>query len=138
MSCAIRVVLPGESSLMSRGAIRQEQFEADSMRREDADLYAERLKEKYIVGASESSPAVISVNMLTASLAIQEFLARIHPYRLDDNSLHETFWMDFMTSRIKTEAPTPADSALGKFLGQGEIRPLMNMPSLGSSADHVH
>jgi hypothetical protein len=40
----------------------------------------------YIRGVAEDRPAVVSVNTQIASTAVNEFLARLHPYRYDDNA----------------------------------------------------
>ena len=37
--------------------------------------------EHYLRGVDEDKPAVISLNMLFAALAVNDFLARLHPYR---------------------------------------------------------
>ena len=46
----------------------------------------QQVKDGYIRGAAEQRPAVISVNMYAASLAVNEFLARLHPYRDQPNA----------------------------------------------------
>lgn len=84
VTTAAHHIQPGKSSLMSRHVYNSEMLSVASLKRENPEEYALRLQEKYIVGAQESSPAVISINMLAASIVGLEFLARIHRYRSDD------------------------------------------------------
>lgn len=132
ISGAVRYVIPGRSSLISRGSLSQEQITADGMRRENPEAYRERLKEKYIIGAQESSPAVISVNMMTASYAVLDMLARLHPYRSADNSAFETITIDMISLRFWSDQPSSSDESLKKYLGLGDLEPLLDMPALGS------
>ena len=39
----------------------------------------------YLAKVGEEQPAVMSINMQAACMAFNDFLARIHHYRLDDN-----------------------------------------------------
>ena len=64
-----------------RVRLRPEQVAADALRRQNPELYEERRREKYIEGAGEEAPAVISVNMTMASLAANECLARLYRTR---------------------------------------------------------
>lgn len=131
ISGAIRYVIPGCSSLISRGALSQDQITADGMRRENPEEYRERLKEKYIKGAQESAPAVISINMMTASYGVLDMLARLHPYRSEDNNAFETITIDMISLRFWTAPPSPPDESLKKYLGLGDQEPLLDMPALG-------
>ncbi len=128
---AVRYIIPGSSSLMSRQAYSMEQLESDALRRTNPEAYEARLKEKYIQGASESSPAVISVNMQVASLSVLELLARLHPYRDTPNAQIETIWVNLFESRFQIEAPSEPDKSLLKLVGTGDCTPLLNMPSIG-------
>jgi len=76
---------PGGSSLHSRGVYTMEEVRAEGLRRTDPTAYAGLLKEGILKGIRVDRPAVISVNMLIAGVAVNDFLARIHPFRLDPN-----------------------------------------------------
>ena len=82
----VNYVHPENGSLLSREVYTSEQVTAERMRRDDRELYEKRTKEGYLVGIVEDQPAVISVNMQAACLAFNDFLARIHNFRVDDNS----------------------------------------------------
>ena len=83
---AAHYICPGESSLLSRGVYTPEQVSAESMRDSDPERYKKELKEGYILNVTEEHPAVISINMQAACMGVNDFLARIHGYRLDDNN----------------------------------------------------
>ena len=120
-------VFPGGSSLQSRNAISADRIEADSFRRNDPEAYQARLNEKYIKGASEGSPAVISVNMLGASLAVLDFLARIHPYREKANTEIENIYVDLVQLRFPIDKPSFPDKVLQNCVGKGDTCPLIGL-----------
>ena len=103
------------------------------MKRANPEQYLEQLQSKYIKGVQEDRPAVISVNTLIASLAINEFLARIHPFRDDPNSIYSTIGISLTQSRLiknEEDAPDIPCEILRKYVGRGDIVPLLDMPSL--------
>ena len=72
----VNYLRPGRSSLMSRGLFTMSEVAAAGLRRNDPDAHDQQVKDGYITGAAVQRPAVISVNMFAASLAVNEFLAR--------------------------------------------------------------
>lgn len=129
ISGAIRFVMPGGSSLLSRRAYTIEQLASAAMLRDDPAAYKARLDEKYIEGVQEDSPAVICVNMQIASLAMMEFLNRIHPFMDTPNSEVETIYVNLV--ELYFPVPTPPsdpDKSLMKFLGIGDCSPMLNLP----------
>lgn len=132
ISGAVRYIIPGEASLLSIGAYTSEQVESEALRREDPEAYRERLNEKYIDGAQESSPAVICVNMQIASLAVLELLNRIHEYRDTPNSAVEVLNINLLEPAFpQPEAPGNRDTGLRRMLGKGDCTPLLGMPFIG-------
>lgn len=132
ISGAVRYIVPGEASLYSIGAYTYEQVESEALRRDDPVAYRERLKEKYIEGAQEGSPAVICVNMQIASLAVLELLNRIHEYRDTPNTDVEVLNINLLEPAFpQPEAPSGQDATLRKYLGKGDCAPLLDMPSIG-------
>jgi hypothetical protein len=129
---AVHYVQPGGSSLKSRAAYTSEHVRAELMKRDDPQEYKRRLAAKYIRGVQEDRPAVISVNTLVASLAVNELLARIHRYRVPPDSdfaaqrigLHEGDWIRDPESKF------PPCSVLGKEVGRGDVVPLLDKPEL--------
>lgn len=132
ISGAVRYLIPGAASLLSIGAYTTEQVESEALRRNDPDAYRQRLSEKYIQGAQESSPAVISVNMFMGSLAVLELLNRIHEYRDTPNNDVEILSVDLLEPAFpQPTAPSPEDHRLSKYLGKGDCIPLLDMPAIG-------
>ncbi len=76
---------PGQSNLLSRGAYTSEQVRVESLKIHNPTHYEQQKKEGYISGIDEDQPAVISVNMQAACMSFNDFIARIHNYRLDSN-----------------------------------------------------
>ncbi|MDD3394290.1 MAG: ThiF family adenylyltransferase [Anaerotignum sp.] len=131
ISGSVRYIIPGESSLLSRKVYTLERLSSDTLRRKNPEEYRARLNEKYIEGASESSPAVISINMQIASLAVLELLARIHPFRGTHNDEIETVLVDLVEPHFIFESPSERDNSLIKYVGRGDCSPLLMLPDLG-------
>ena len=130
---SVHYLQPGGSSLLSRGAITRKQLEAEGMRRTDPEEYKRLRKARYIDGVNEDRPAVIAVNMHYASLAVLEFLARVHPYRDDENALFDRFGSSLTQYRfVNDEHPEPCP-ALARFVGKGDVVPLLGLPSLSEA-----
>jgi len=126
---------PGQSSFLSRGVFTQQMLSAESIKKTDPVHYGELLESKYIKGVQENRLAVISVNMLFAALAVNEFLARLHPYRIDPNSgfaIH-TFSLSHAIYEARTEGePCPT---LAQHIGRGDSVPLLGLPILSSEVN---
>ena len=84
----------------------------------------------YIRGVQEDRPAVISVNMQLASMAVNEFLARLHPYRYDPNEDFAVVRTSLIQAVIYYEKDGEPSRALARYVGRGDLRPLLDMPSL--------
>jgi hypothetical protein len=127
---AVHYLIPDGSSLLSRRVITAEQVQAQSLRRRVPKQYEALRKEGYIRGVAVDSPAVISINGFAASHAVNEMLARIHPFRRDPNReyRHQTFSLaDGAWIRVEDGPPCPY---LGKRTGRGDCRPLLDNPEL--------
>jgi proteasome lid subunit RPN8/RPN11 len=81
----IDYIQPGRSTLFTRGLYSANDLAAEDLRRQAPDAYDKQVKEGYMPGLDEEAPAVISVNMRAACMIVQEFIARVFPYRLDGN-----------------------------------------------------
>lgn len=127
VTTATHYIQPGNSSLLSRHVYDVEKLTAASLKRSNLEEYEERLREKYIVGAQESSPAVISVNMLAASMVVLEFLARIHQYREEDMLDVETIRMELTNMRAITQEKTAPCEVFKNYFGIGDKNPLMDI-----------
>jgi hypothetical protein len=132
IECAVHYVKPGGSSLLSREAYTVAQVTADAMRRQNPALYAERVREKYIAGADEEMPAVISVNMTAASMAANEFLARLYRTRNQQNHCYATTRINLSENEIEVAAEGAPCPIMAKLLGSGDIAPLLGLPELSA------
>lgn len=119
-------VHPDGSSLLSRGAYTMEQVTAENWRRHDPDHYETQRTAGYLQEVGEDQPAVISVNMQAACLGFNDFLARVHSYRLDPNR-------NFATQRLRLvhgdyEATPDAGDPhplFAKYVGTGDASVLV-------------
>ena len=127
---AIHYLIPGGSSLLSRKVFTPEQVTTDSLHRRNPAAYAERLDRGYIHGVAVDRPAVVSLNAFAASAAVNELLARLHPFRTDGNdefryqvfSVSEGSWL-----RVPDG---PRCESLARFVGRGDCVPLLNDPTI--------
>lgn len=126
----VHYLQPGRSSLLSRRVYTLEQVRAAGLRRTDPDAFEEQRREKYITGVNEDRPAVISVNMFFASLAVNEFLARLHPYRDDSNARFAAYRFSLSQAQIYAEPEGDLCKLLLKHVGRGDVRPLLDVPEL--------
>jgi len=126
----VHYLQPGGSILLSRGVYTQEQLRATAIKHTDPEAYEEQLGAGYIDGVDEEKPAVISVNMLIASLSVNELLARIHPYRDDPNSEYAVYRISLNAGFLAHEDDGEPCAALEKWVGRGDVKPLLGTPSL--------
>lgn len=131
----VRYVIPGESSLLTRGTYTQADITAASISRSNPDNLKQLIADKYIKDANEESPAVISVNMTVASMGVNDMLARIHDYRHtsggEENSTIEGIDISISGPYMCSKPPTGRDDSLIPQLGKGDCDPLLGIFSLG-------
>lgn len=129
---AIHTMQPGGSSLLSRGVYTQQLLNEAFLARGSPETFAQRVKEDYIKGVRVDQPAVISLNMQIAATAINELMARIHPYRLESNG-------SFAIRRIVLTDPENSTNehdgracdTFGLCVGLGDQQPPLGIPDLG-------
>jgi hypothetical protein len=129
---SINYLQPGKSTLLSRGMYTHERLAAESLRRISPERYEELLKQKYIEGVNVDRPAVISINMIAASLAVTEFLNRIHPFKDDPAIEYARVMIDCCGSCIENtpEHDFDQDADAARWAGRGLTRPFLRMPEL--------
>lgn len=133
----VHYLQPDGSSLLSRGVYTPAQLQAAGLRRTNPALYTAQVREKYITGVAEDRPAVISVNFLFASLAVNELLARLHPFRDDGNAEFASFGMSLTQARIITGPDGLPCPSLARHAGRGDVRPLLDLPVLSTIEPHM-
>jgi hypothetical protein len=127
----VQYLQPGRSSLLSRQVITLAQVSADHLRRNDPAQYEELKKAKYIEGVDEERPGVISLNMQTASLAVNELLARLHPFRDDPNDNYATVSLCNSWMSLVAEPEGPTCRILAPWVGRGDTLPLLGKAQFG-------
>ena len=127
---AVHYLRPDGSTLLDRRLFTVEQLKAAGLRRTDPRSYREQIGAGYIHGVNEERPAVISVNMQMASMAVNEFLARLHPYRHDDNSDSAAVRTSFIQGETYRSPEEPSSGMFAAHIGKADVRPLLSMPEL--------
>ncbi|MBO9573359.1 MAG: ThiF family adenylyltransferase, partial [Chitinophagaceae bacterium] len=123
----VHYVQPGGSSLFSRGVYNLEQVRADGSRRVNKE---EAAKDRYLLAANESSPAVISVNMQVASTSVNDFLARIHPYRRVKNAEIDSIRISLADALSYPDRYPDPCAYISRYVGRGDMEPLLNHTEL--------
>lgn len=122
---------PGASSLLSRNAFTLEDVTAEGTKRQNPAYYEDQRKAGYIKGVEENRPAVISVNTQFASLAVNELIARMHPFRENANRAYAKIGLSLSEMALY---PEPEPSAVCRYMsrqvGKGDVMPLLNLPEL--------
>ena len=127
---AVHYITPDGSSLLDRGLYTMDRVIAEGTRRRDPEQYAQLREEGYIRGAVEHRPAVVSINTLFAARAVNEFLARLHPYRLEPNGTYAEYRESLAQMEVysKADVSKADDPVRIKTLGRGDSLPLLQMP----------
>lgn len=126
----VNYLQPGRSSLMSRGLFSMGDVAAAGLRRRDPAAHERQVKDGYIKGVAGHRPAVISVNMLGASLAVNEFLARLHAYREQPNSRHAEVTFSLASMEMFSETEAGVCPILARRVGLGDTTPLLGQIEL--------
>jgi hypothetical protein len=126
----VNYIRPGRSSLLSRGLFTMAQVAAAGLARNDPAAHERQVKEGYIRGFQGRRPAVISVNMFGSSLAVNELLARLHPYREEPNQNYAAVTFSLASMEIISDAEEGVCLTFAKSVGMGDVRPLLRMMEL--------
>lgn len=126
---AIHYLQPDGFPLMSRGVYNPEKLRVESLKRTNPTQYASELKEGYIKGIQEDNPAVISVNTMVSSFAVNDFLCRIHAdARADGNENVDCIRISWTNNHISFEKEeSRGHSFVAKYAGRGDMRPFLDM-----------
>lgn len=126
----VHYIQPGGASLLSREAYRVSQVHAEGMKRNNPALYAERQQEKYIDGAEEEAPAVISVNMAIAAMAVNECLARLYRTRNQPNRSYAITRVNLAEMEIEMVEEGVPCPVFAPAVGVGDVSPPLGLPEL--------
>jgi hypothetical protein len=126
----VHYLQPGKSSLISRGLVDLKEVAEAGLRRNDPAAHAQQLKDGYISGVQEQRPAVITVNMYIAALAVHEFLCRLHPYREQPNSDFASLEFSLRSMEFFPESEDAVCSVLLPSVGKGDVAPFLGLTEL--------
>ena len=126
----VHYLQPGGSSLLSRHVYTMEQVRSAGLLRTDPTAYRAQLEDGYIRSVQEDRPAVIQLNSLIASLAVNELLARLHPYRLDPNDEYSVHRLSLSHGIYEHESDGEPCSLLAQHVGRGDVTPLLEWAEL--------
>ena len=132
---AVHYLRPDGSTLQDRKVYMPAQLKAAGLRRTDPKAYRDQLRAGYIHGVEEDRPAVISINMQMASTAVNEFLARLHPYRHDNNAESAIVRTSFIQGAEYREGEPPASGMFARDIARGDVSPLLSMPELSEAEE---
>ncbi len=133
ITLAVHTLQPGGSSLKSRRVYNQADMEAAFMLRGSPDEYQRMKKVGYVRNVEVESPAVISVNMQVAAMAVNEFLARIHSYRYEPNSAYAVRRVALHDEAASfNEGDGEPCEDMARQVGRGDQSPFLGMPVLGT------
>jgi len=127
---AVHYLQPGLSSLLSRGVYDMKRVDAEAMRRTDPEMYRRLVKEGYLRGVDEDRPAVVSVNTFFSALVVNEFLARLHPYRNQPNDRYAWVGVNLSEMQFFPEGESAQCQVLQGHVGKGDVVPLLERASL--------
>lgn len=126
----VNYLRPGRSSLLSRGLFTMADVAAAGLRRNDPDAHDQQERDGYITGTAVQRPAVISVNMFAASLAINEFLARLHPFREEPNSTWAAVGFSLASMELFGDPDEGICEVMAGHVGKGDVTPLLGLLEL--------
>lgn len=124
-SAAIHYMTPDGPTMLERKVYTSKRLSDSRLNRANPSAYAELKDEGYIEGIDEDRPAVISLNTVAASLAVNDLLARLHKYRWVPNADISVIRINLSDTDILYEAAPKVPSSLSKFVGLGDVEPLL-------------
>lgn len=127
---SVHYLKPGGSSLISRGLFTLDDVRAAGLARTDPEAYMQQLQDGYVSGVEVHRPAVITLNMLLASIGVNELLARLHPYRDDQNHAYDHIEVDLGDMQMMPSSKSATCPIFKRDVGKGDVRPLLDLPEL--------
>lgn len=127
---SVNYLRPGRSSLVSRGLFTMSDVAAAGLRRNDPTAHDRQVEDGYIRGVVAHRPAVISVNMFASALAVNELLARLHPYREEPNSAYAAVTFSLASMELIYDAEEGMCAILSGKVGFGDTTPPLGLMEL--------
>ena len=134
VSASVHYIQPGGSSLKSRGVYTDDELRAEYLKRTDPSFYEDQVRRGYIRGVRVDRPAVISINTAIASTAVNELLARVHPFRSVANAEFALVKLLITHGRFVRRSDGDSDTDLARYVGRGDCRPLLMSSRIEAAA----
>jgi len=83
------VVQPGYPCQICRGLINPDIMLAEALRRQDPDVYEQRQRAGYVIGAPDPSPVVVTFTTEVAAMGVNELFQRMNAFRGEHGSASE-------------------------------------------------
>jgi proteasome lid subunit RPN8/RPN11 len=129
----INYLQPGLSSLMSRNLFTMKQVAEAGLRRNDPAAHAQQVKDGYVAGVAAHHPTALSVKRLGSSLAVDELLARLHPFREEPNSSYASVTFSLASMELICDPEEGICEILAKKVGIGDAKPVLGRLELFES-----
>jgi len=129
----VHYLVPGRSSLLSREAFTLDDVRTEELHKRDPIAALQQVEQdKYLKGLRVRRPAVISVNMFASSLAMNDFLARLHHYRKLPNGDISSIEFSLGELRLTPDEEMEDCPIISPFVGYGDRSPWLGLPQLGN------
>ena len=76
----------------------------------------------------------MQLNSLVASLAVNELLARLHPFRMDPNEDYAITRISLVHGIFDHESDGEPCAVLGRHVGRGDVEPMLDWAELSHDA----
>ncbi|NNT71572.1 ThiF family adenylyltransferase [Flavobacterium sp. IMCC34852] len=132
ITASIHYIQPGCSTLFSRKLYTSKRLADENLRRQSPEDFKELEKQGYVHNANVDRPAVISINMQISSMAVNELLNRLHPFKDETPENYAKVTMDYTGGCIMNEAENDfeQDTNSEKWVGRGDCRPFLRLMEL--------
>lgn len=127
----VHFLVPGRSSLLTRDQFTLQDVATEGLHRLDPAAARQQVEDKYIKGLGVRRPAVVSVNMFASALAVNDLLARLHPYRRVANKDVGSIEFSLADLRLTADEEVERCRVMGRYVGYGDRRPLLGLPECG-------
>lgn len=132
ITASIHYIQPGCSSLFSRKLYTQKRLYDENLKRQSPADFEVQEKQGYVHNANVDRPAVISINMQISSMAVNEFLNRLHLFKDEEPENYAKVTMDYTGGCIINEAEKnfEQDVISQKWAGRGDCKPFLRLMEL--------
>jgi hypothetical protein len=113
-------VQPDKAGLLDREAFTGDALVAEDYKRTNPEYYKEQVNAGYLDRVGEDQPAVMSLTMDAALLGVQDMLARLQGFRLDEDKEFEMQERSITHGYYRHSAQPGENKALKRFFAFGD------------------